>query len=100
MRAIRSGEGPHPKRRDHDPAPSALVHGEPWPVLGRWMGLLIMRLDPPERRELVLGCSLLVREKSGDGSDGVGQVVAAAIVSREGPPVLEVGGAVLDRHAV
>jgi hypothetical protein len=46
----------------------------------------------------VLGCSL-VGLKSGDGPDGVREVVPAGVVSGEGSPVLEVGDAVLDGDA-
>jgi hypothetical protein len=39
---------------------------------------------------------LLVGQQAGDGLDGVAHVLAAAEVSGQGPPVLQVGNAVLD----
>ncbi|MFD4370047.1 hypothetical protein [Streptomyces sp. NPDC058486] len=40
-----------------------------------------------------------MREQAGDSLDGVAHVLAAAEVAGQGPPVLEVGDAVLDPDA-
>ncbi|ALG10427.1 hypothetical protein [Kibdelosporangium phytohabitans] len=42
---------------------------------------------------------LVIRQQTGDGSDGVVECVAAAEMSDQGAPVLHVGDGVLDTHS-